>query len=54
MDDLANAYAFFDPVAVPVATEPIPTLSEWSMALMALLMLVVGFMQMRKRAMLRR
>ncbi len=54
MDDLANAYAFFDPVAVPVASEPIPTLSEWSMALMALLMLVVGFMQMRKRAMLRR
>ncbi len=56
MDDIANAYAFFDPIVVPVpvASEPIPTMSEWTMALMTLLMLAVGFIHLRKRAMLRR
>lgn len=51
MDDLADVNALFVPNAIiaPV-TEPIPTLSEWAMALMSLLILVVGYLSERQRA----
>jgi len=49
MDDLANAYAFFEPIPVPVVTESIPTLSEWAMVLMTLLIMAVGYANGRPR-----
>ena len=54
MDDLADVNAFFVPSATvtppPLVAEPIPTLAEWAMALMSLLILVVGATQLRTRA----
>ena len=54
MDDLADVNAFFAPLAIvsppPLVTEPIPTLAEWAMMLMGLLILAVGCTQPRTRA----
>ena len=54
MDDLADVNAFFAPLAIvsppPLVTEPIPTLAEWAMMLMGLLILAVGCTQLRTRA----
>jgi len=50
MEDFANAYAFFAPVPAPVAVEPIPTLSEWALALLALLVASLGGAGARLRA----
>ncbi|MCC7325965.1 MAG: hypothetical protein IT521_04070 [Burkholderiales bacterium] len=46
MDDLANVSALFAPIPVPVATAPIPTLAEWAMALMGLLILGIGCLRL--------
>jgi len=51
MDDLADVNALFVPNAiVAVVTEPIPTLGEWAMVLMSLLMLAVGCARLRARS----
>ncbi len=49
MDNLANVNALFTLIPVPVAAEPIPTLAEWAMVLMSLLVLGIGCLRLRAR-----
>ncbi len=51
MDDVANVSALFAPIPIPipVVTAPIPTLGEWMMALMGLLILGIGCLHLRAR-----
>lgn len=39
--------ALFDPIPIPVAAEPNPTLAEWAMALLSLLIPGIGCLRLR-------
>jgi len=52
MDDIANVDAVFTPIALPptpVPSEPIPTLSEWALMLLSMLMLAMARRHLRPR-----
>lgn len=51
MDDIANVDAVFTPGVVPppLPSEPIPTLSEWALMLLCLMMLAVAYRQLRAK-----
>ena len=50
MDNLAHVNATFAPSAVPIADNPIPTLSQWALLLLSLLMAGVAYRHLNLRA----